>query len=53
MGALSQQLALRLEAFADNKLLGAATVDGMMHGAYPIVMDGESYRKPKPLEFEA
>jgi DNA replication protein DnaC len=35
------------EAFADNKLLGAATVDRMMHGAYQIVLDGESYRKPR------
>ena len=34
------------EAFTDNKLLGAATVDRMMHGAYQIVLDGESYRKP-------
>ena len=35
------------EAFAENKLLGAATVDRMLHGAYQIVLDGESYRKPR------
>ncbi|MEI6769795.1 MAG: IS21-like element helper ATPase IstB [Betaproteobacteria bacterium] len=40
------------EAFTDNKLLGAATVDRMMHGAYQIVLDGESYRKPRPQEIE-
>ena len=32
-----------------NKLLGAATVDRMRDGAYRIVLDGETRRKPKPL----
>lgn len=33
------------EAFP-NKLLGAATVDRLRHGAYKIVLDGESFRSP-------
>ena len=40
------------EAFTDNKQLGAAKVYWLMHGAYQIVLDVESYRKPKPQEFE-
>ena len=27
-----------------NKLLGAATLDRIMHGAYQVVLDGKSYR---------
>jgi hypothetical protein len=29
-----------------NKLLGAATLDRIMHGAYQVVLDGKSYRTP-------
>lgn len=32
-----------------NKLLGAATLDRLRHNAYRIVLDGESYRKPRAL----
>ena len=32
-----------------NKLLGAATLDRLRHGAYRVVLDGESYRTPRPL----
>jgi DNA replication protein DnaC len=32
-----------------NKLLGAATLDRLRHGAYRVVIDGESYRKPRAL----
>ena len=32
-----------------NKLLGAATLDRLRHGAYRVVLDGDSYRSPKPL----
>jgi len=32
-----------------NQLLGAATIDRLRHGAYRIVLDGKSYRRPKPL----
>jgi DNA replication protein DnaC len=36
------------EAFP-NRLLGAATVDRMRHGAYRVILDGNSYRSAKPL----
>jgi len=32
-----------------NRLLGAATLDRLRHGAYLLVLDGESYRSPRPL----
>ena len=32
-----------------NRILGAATLDRLRHGAYRVVLDGESYRTPKPL----
>lgn len=32
-----------------NRLLGAATLDRLRDGAYRIVLDGDSYRKPRPL----
>ena len=34
------------EAFP-NRLLGAATIDRLRHGAYRLVLDGKSYRAPK------
>lgn len=36
------------EAFP-NKILGAATLDRLRHGAYRVILDGQSYRAPKPL----
>ena len=33
-----------------NKLLGASTLDRLRHGAYRLIMDGKSYRKPRPLK---
>lgn len=36
------------EAFP-NKILGAATLDRLRHGAYRVVLDGKSYRSPKPF----
>lgn len=36
-----------IEAFPANRMLGAATVDRLRHGAYRIVLDGPSYREPK------
>jgi len=36
------------EAFP-NRLLGAATLDRLRHNAYRVVLEGESYRRPKPL----
>ena len=31
-----------------NRILGAATIDRLRHGAYKIVLDGKSYRSAKP-----
>ena len=36
------------EAFP-NRLLGAATLDRLRDGAYRLVLDGDSHRKPRPL----
>ena len=35
-------------AFAANKMIGAATLDRLRHGAYKIVLEGESYRALPP-----
>lgn len=35
------------EAFPANKMLGAATIDRLRHGAYRVVLDGTSYRAPR------
>jgi len=35
------------EAFP-NRLLGAAVIDRLRHGAYQVVLDGETYRAPRP-----
>lgn len=37
------------EAFP-NKLLAASTLDRLRHGAYRLVLDGKSYRAPRPLD---
>ena len=37
------------EAFP-NKLLGAATLDRLKHGAYRLILEGISYRAPRPME---
>ena len=36
------------EAFP-NKILGAATLDRLRHGAYRVILDGKSYREPRAL----
>lgn len=36
------------EAFP-NKILAASTLDRLRHGAYRLVLDGKSYRAPRPL----
>lgn len=41
------------DAFPANRMLGAATLDRLRHGAYRIVLDGDSYRAPKPLSASA
>jgi len=35
------------EAFPDNKLLGAATIDRLQHGAYTLTLEGQSHRTPR------
>lgn len=40
------------DAFPANKVLGAATLDRLRHGAYRVILDGESYRAPRPLQDE-
>lgn len=37
------------EAFASNKMIGAATLDRLRHGACRVVLDGESYRSLKSM----
>lgn len=36
-----------------NRLLGAATLDRLRHGAYLITLEGESYRSPRSLSKKA
>lgn len=36
------------EAFASNKMIGAATLDRLRHGVYRVVLDGDSYRSLRP-----
>jgi len=36
-----------------NRLLGAATLDRLRHNAYRVVLEGESYRRPRPLPGQA
>jgi DNA replication protein DnaC len=36
------------DAFPANKPLGVATLDRLRHGAYRVILEGESYRNPKP-----
>lgn len=31
-----------------NRLLGAAVIDRLRHGAYRVILDGKSYRAPRP-----
>uniref|UniRef100_UPI0038B8E1A9 ATP-binding protein n=1 Tax=Paraburkholderia nemoris TaxID=2793076 RepID=UPI0038B8E1A9 len=47
--ALNLDLSEWGDAFPDNRVLGAATLDRLRHGAYRIVIEGESFRKPKPM----
>ena len=32
-----------------NKLLGSATIDRLRHGAYSVILEGNSFRAPKPI----
>jgi DNA replication protein DnaC len=35
------------DAFPANRMLGAATLDRLRHGAYRVILDGDSYRAPR------
>ncbi|MEY2343156.1 IS21-like element helper ATPase IstB [Acidithiobacillus sp. IBUN Pt1247-S3] len=37
------------EVFPANRMLGVATIDRLRHGAYRLILEGESYREPRPL----
>ena len=32
-----------------NRILGEATIDRLRHGAYTVVLEGKSYRAPRPI----
>ena len=32
-----------------NRILGEATIDRLRHGAYTIILEGKSYRSPRPI----
>jgi DNA replication protein DnaC len=36
------------DAFPDNRILGATTLDRLRYGAYRIVIDGDRFRRPRP-----
>jgi DNA replication protein DnaC len=37
------------QAFPGNRILASASLDRLRHNAYCLVLDGASYRAPKPL----
>ena len=37
-----------IDAFP-NRILGEATIDRLRHGAYTVVLEGKSYRSPRPI----
>lgn len=37
------------DAFLANRMLGVATLDRLRHGAYRIILEGDSYRVPKNM----
>ncbi|MBN6741981.1 ATP-binding protein, partial [Acidithiobacillus sp. MC6.1] len=37
------------DIFPASRILGAATLDRLRHGAYRLILEGESYRAPRPL----
>ena len=41
------------DAFPDNRILGAATLDRLRHGAYRLVFKGPSQRNPRPMPISA
>ncbi len=37
------------DTFPVNRVLGAATLDRIRHGAYRVILEGDSFRTPRPL----
>ncbi len=37
------------DAFPANKVLGAATLDRLRHAAYRVILEGDSFRAPRPM----
>ena len=37
------------DVFPANRMLWVATIDRLRHGAYRLILEGESYRAPRPL----
>lgn len=37
------------DVFPANRMLGVATIDRLRHGAYRLILEGASYRAPRPL----
>lgn len=37
------------DVFPANRVLGVATIDRLRHDAYRLILEGESYRAPRPL----
>jgi len=38
------------QAFAKNKMLATATLDRLLHNAYRVTLEGNSYRKPRDIK---
>ena len=38
------------DIFPGNRVIGLATIDRLRHGAYRLVLDGDSYRTPRDPE---
>jgi DNA replication protein DnaC len=37
------------DIFPANRMLGVATLDRLRHGAYRLILEGESFLAPRPL----
>ena len=37
------------DVFPTNRMLGVATLDRLRHGAYRLILEGDSFRAPRPL----
>ncbi|WP_304504582.1 ATP-binding protein [Acidithiobacillus ferrooxidans] len=37
------------DVFPANRMLGVATLDRLRHGTYRLILEGDSFRAPRPL----